>query len=320
MRKTINIVIVVFVLCLSFPALAQQDAQFSQYMFNTLFFNPAYAGIEGQPKFQAIHRSQWTLYKATFDDGTAPITQNFSFTTPILRLKSGIGLHMVNDQLGPMRNLEAQVSYAYHFPVKNGKLSLGLRGGIYSQTLNFDTYRYINPDDPVLKDRPGVESQIRPDMALGIFYRAEKYYGGISVNHILKSEFDFGSDELKNALQNTIYLTGGYDYDLTYQITLSPSVLVKSDLNTYSFEVSTIATYNQKYSAGLSFRQGDAISAILGVSLLPDNSLRLGYAFDYIIKAQVLKRPTSNEVMVSYTLPPPKINAKPIVRTPRFRH
>jgi hypothetical protein len=84
--------------------------------------------------------------------------------------------------------------------------------------------------------------------------------------------------------------------------------------------VSAIATYNDKFWGGLSFRQGDAAIVLVGVSLLKDNSLRLGYAFDYIIKARPLKRPTSNEIMLSYTLPPPVIRNKPITRTPRFRH
>jgi type IX secretion system PorP/SprF family membrane protein len=313
--------IVLFIIYIPLSSFAQQDAQFSQYMFNTLFLNPAYAGVEGQTKFQLIHRSQWTTYQSSFNDGgTAPITQNFSVNTPILRLKSGVGVHIVNDRLGPLRNLEAQVSYAYHFPVKNGKLSLGIRGGIYSQGIDFEKYRYIDPDDPILANRSGSEYQVRPDMALGLFYRAEKYYGGISINHIIKSEFNFGSDSLKNPLQNNLSFTAGYDYDLTYNIVLTPSVLVKSDFNTYSFEASAVATYNEKFWGGLSFRQGDAAIVLVGVSLLKDNSLRLGYAFDYIIKARALKRPTSNEFMLSYTLPPHTPKIKSITRTPRFRH
>jgi type IX secretion system PorP/SprF family membrane protein len=322
MRKTlINLsAIILFIIQFPLSSFAQQDAQFSQYMFNTLFLNPAYAGVEGQTRFQLIHRSQWTAYQASFDDGTAPITQNFSVNAPILRMKSGVGIHIVNDRLGPLRNLEAQVSYAYHFPVKNGKLSLGVRGGMYSQGIDFDLYRAIDPDDPTLSDRTGQEYQIRPDMALGVYYRSEKYYAGVSMNHLIRSEFDFGSDSLKNPLQNHLSFTAGYDYDLTYNIVLTPSVLLKSDFNTYSFEVSAVATYDEKFWGGLSFRQGDAAIILVGVSLLKDKSLRLGYGFDYIIKARPLKRPTSNEIMLSYTLPAPTANAKPIVRTPRFRH
>jgi hypothetical protein len=121
-------------------------------------------------------------------------------------------------------------------------------------------------------------------------------------------------------LENHIYLTGGYDYDLTYQIVLTPSFLVKSDFNTYSFEVSTLATYEQKFWGGLSFRQGDAIAAIVGIAFGKENAFRFGYAFDYVIKAQPVKRPTSNEVMLTYTLPTPVPSTKSVTRTPRFRY
>lgn len=319
MRKSLRYGLAISVLFLTSHSLfAQQDAQFSQYMFNTLYLNPAYAGVEGITRFQLIHRSQWTAYQASFDDGTAPITQNFSATTPIFSLKSGAGIHVVNDRLGPLQNLEAQIAYAYQFPIKNGKLSLGIRGGIYSQTLDFDLYRAINPEDPILQT--GKESQIRPDMAIGIFYQTEKYYGGLSMNHLIKSEFDFGIPTLQNPLANNLSFTAGYNYDLTYQIVLSPSVLFKSDFNTYSFEISTIATLNETFWGGLSFRQGDAAIALVGVNLLKDKTLRLGYAFDYIIRARELKRPTSNEIMLSYTLPAADPKSKPIIRTPRFRH
>ena len=301
-------------------SVAQQDPQFSQYMYNNLFINPAFSGVENRTKFQAIYRSQWTGYQATFDPGGAPNTGMISFNTPILRMRSGFGFFVANDRLGPVANTQAQISYAYHFPVGKGKLSLGVRGGMFTQALNFDLYRAINPDDPNLRDRTGRESQIRPDLGMGVFYTSEKFYGGVSVNHLTEAQFNFGLDQLKNPLNRHIYVTAGYYYDLTYQIVLAPAVLFKSDFNTTSFEVSTVATYNQKFSAGLSFRQGDAIAFLAGMSLMKDNSLRLGYAFDYIIRARAAKQPTSNELLLTYTLPykPPVV--KTIKRTPRFRN
>lgn len=310
-----------FFVCFGYAiANAQQDPQFTQYMYNNLFTNPAYAGVENRTKFQALYRSQWTAYQGTFDPGGAPGTAMFSLNTPILRLRSGIGFYIVNDRLGPQTNTQAQVAYSYHFPIGKGKLSLGIRGGMFSQSLDFDKYRAIDDSDPVLANRTGKELQIRPDLALGVFYTSEKFYGGLSVNHLSESEFNFGTDKLKNPLNRHIYITAGYYYDLTYQIVLSPSVLFKSDFNTTSFEVSTVATYNQKFSAGLSFRQGDAVGFLAGVSVLKDNSLRIGYSFDYIIKAQTVKQPTSNEFMLTYTLPQPKPVVKTIKRTPRFRN
>ena len=94
----------------------QQDPQFSQFMFNGLYYNPAVAGVDGLTQLTAIHRSQYAGYSATLDDGGAPNTQIVSFSAPVLR-SSGIGLYIVNDRLGNLNNLEAQVSYAYHLAV-----------------------------------------------------------------------------------------------------------------------------------------------------------------------------------------------------------
>ena len=127
-------------------------------------------------------------------------------------------------------------------------------------------------------------------------------------------------DKSRNALDNHSYFTAGYDYELNYNFIVTPSVLVKTDFVTYSVEASVIGTYNEKMYGGVSFRQGDAVIALLGYSLLKDNSLKLGYAFDYVIKAQDAKAATSHEIMISYTLPLISAGGKKIIRTPRFRH
>jgi type IX secretion system PorP/SprF family membrane protein len=296
----------------------QQDPQFTQYMLNMLFYNPAYAGIPGATNFTAIHRTQWFGYTSTFDGHGAPNTQVISANAPLLKLNSGVGFHIVNDNLGVVNNLEAQASFAYHLAIKNAKLSIGLRAGFYSQTMDFDKYRAIDPDDPLLAS--GQESQMRPDMAAGLYYRAAKYYAGISVNHIIQSKFDFGVDSLRNALKSHLYLTGGYAYDLNYDIVLKPSFLVKTDLNTYSFELSLLASLREKLWGGLSYRQSDAMIAMIGYSFMKDDTFKVGYAFDYIINAQEAKQPTSHEFLLSYTLPVLGNGEHKIIRTPRFRH
>src|SRR5690606_29580811 len=109
---------------------AQQDPIFTQYMFNNLYLTPAHAGVDGVTRFSAIHRSQWIGYQSSFGDGGAPMTQMITFNTPIYRLKSGAGVYVLNDRLGPVNNLEAQVSYAYHLGIKESKLSFGIKAGI----------------------------------------------------------------------------------------------------------------------------------------------------------------------------------------------
>ena len=298
---------------------AQQDPQFSQYMFNNLYLTPAYAGVDGVTKMTALYRNQWTGYQASFDDGGAPTTQMVSFNTPIFKLRSGFGAYVMSDRQGAQNNLEIQASYAYHLGIKDSKLSFGIRLGAFVQTLDYDQYRAIHENDPNIPGE-GKASQMRPDMAFGIFYRSEKYYGGIGFNHLLKSEFDFGVPTQRNALENHLYFTGGYIHEVSFDLKLTPTFLVKTDLNEFSFELGLIGTYKDTMWAGLSFRESDAVILILGYSLLKDKSLRLGYAADFTIKDSSAKSVTSNELMLSYELPVNPGSGKKVVRTPRYRH
>ncbi|MTI39612.1 PorP/SprF family type IX secretion system membrane protein [Fulvivirga lutimaris] len=301
-------------------ALAQQDAQFSYYMKNMLYYNPAFAGSEGITQITLLHRTQWAGYASTFDDGGAPQTQVFSVTTPIYKFRSGFGAHIVNDNLGPLNNLEVQMSYAYHLGIKNSKLSFGLRMGVFSQSIDYDQYRAIQPDDPALIDKSGKESQVRPDMALGVYFRSEKYYVGGSFNHVLKSEFDFGVNNVRNALENHAYLTLGYIHNVNFDLKLSPSMMVQTDFNEYSFIIGGLAYYKDTMWGGASFRQGDDVNILLGYNFLKDKSLSFGYSFGYVIKDQDAKQATTHEVLLSYQLPVNPGTGKKVVRTPRFRH
>jgi len=297
----------------------QQDPQFTHYMFNTLYYNPAYAGVEGLTKATAIHRSQWLGYQSTFDgSGGAPTTQIVSFTSPIYKLKSGFGAYIVNDRLGPQNNLEAQASYAYHLPVKKGKLSFGMKAGMYSQTINFKLYRPIDQNDPILNSK-GKESQVRPDLAVGAFLQREKYYFGLSFNHLINSTFDFGLSQ-RNALETHAYITGGYYYEVNFDLRLQLSTLIKSDFTKTTFDIGGIAYYKDIMWGGLSFRQSEAAIVMLGYTLLKDKSLKLGYGLDYVIKDQDAKQPTSHEFLLMYQLPINPASGKKVVRTPRYRH
>lgn len=300
-------------------ALAQQDPQFTQYMFNSMYVTPAFAGVEGVTQLTAIHRSQWLGYESSFNDGGAPTTQLISFNSPIYKLRSGFGVYAVNDKLGPQNNIEAHAMYAYHLGLRDSKLSFGLKVGFYSQSINYDQYRAIHPDDPLLSGRAGKESQIRPDVGFGLFYRAEKFYLGAGMNHLTRAEFDFGINQARNALENHLNFTGGYFYEVNFDLTLMPTVLVKTDFKEYSFDLGVIATLKDKMWAGLSFRQSEAANVLLGYSFLKDQSLRLGYAIDIVVKDQEAKENFSHELMLSYQLPV-YATGKKVVRTPRYRH
>jgi type IX secretion system PorP/SprF family membrane protein len=318
----------IFLLLLSMAigerAVAQQDAQFSHYMFNSMYLNAGYAGMDGAPRFMLIHRSQWAGYGPG-----APTTQVLTFNAPLMRLNSGVGIQIVNDAIGPWNNMEAQLSYSYHFALGSGKLGLGIRGGVFSKAVNRGLLRAREGGDEVVEGSPNsasVDSQFRPDMAAGVWYKTERYYAGIGVNHLLRTEFDFevkpapGQASEGNRLENHINLTAGYNYELSYALVLTPSFLIKSDFKSTQFEVSTIATYNDRFWGGLSYRHQDAAIVMAGFSMLKDNALRFGYGFDYTIPNAAAKQPTSHEVFLTYTLPAAVQGSKPIIRTPRFRH
>jgi type IX secretion system PorP/SprF family membrane protein len=299
-------------------ARAQQDPQFTQYMFNNLYLTPAYAGVEGITQVTAFHRSQWLGYESSFGDGGAPTTQMINFTAPIYKLRSGFGFYATSDRLGAQTNNEIQASYAYHLGIKDSKLSFGIKLGAFTQSVNFDKLRAIQQNDPAIVGK-GKESQIRPDVGVGVFYRAEKYYAGFGLNHLTQAEFDFGTT-LRNALSSHLNVTAGYFYEVNFDLKLSPSVLVKTDFKEYSFDFGVIATLKDKMWGGLSFRQSEAANLLLGYSFLKDKSLKLGYAIDVVVKDRDAKATSSHEMMLSYQLPVNPGSGKKVVRTPRYRH
>lgn len=308
----------VLMLLLGAGAFAQQDALFTQYMFNNLYVTPAFAGVDGVTRLTAVHRSQWLGYQSSFGDGGAPTSQLVTFNTPIYKLKSGFGAYIMNDKLGPQNNLEAQAMYAYHLGIKESKLSFGIKLGLYSQTVNGKYYRYIQEGDPLIVE--GKESQVRPDLGLGIFYRAEKYYAGVGFNHLLHSKFDFGADSVRGALENHINFTGGYFYEVSFDLKLQFSAAVRTDLNKTQVDFAGIAHIKDTMWGGLAFRQSEAASLLLGYSIFKDKSLKIGTAVDFIVKDQAAKENFSLEFMLSYDLPVNPGSGKKVVRTPRYRH
>lgn len=294
---------------------AQQDAQLSQYMYNNLYITPASAGVDGITRFTALHRSQWLGYQSSFDGGGAPTSQLISFTTPIYKLNSGFGAYVLHDQLGPQNNLEIQTMYAYHLGIRESKLSIALKIGAYAQTFDYDKYRMIEQEDL----GNGKETQVKPDVGLGAMFRTEKYYVGVGFNHLTRATFDFGGNT-RNSLENHVNFTAGYYHDVNFDLQLMPTILVKTDFNEYSFDLGLIATYRNTMWGGLSFRQSEALNAILGYALLKDKSLKLGYSIDIVLIDKKAKTGSSHEIMLTYDLPVNPGSGKKIVRTPRYRH
>ncbi|MEX2569241.1 MAG: type IX secretion system membrane protein PorP/SprF [Cyclobacteriaceae bacterium] len=297
----------------------QQDAQFTQYMYNGMYYNPAFAGKESGYAFSALHRSQWLDYTTSTGSGGAPNTQVLTFSGKLDKANLGFGLVAVNDNIGPVTNQEVNLSLAYHLRLGRGQLSIGASGGFFSSSINYDEFLPVNPDPNV--PIGGSENQINPNVAVGLMYDRNNFYIGLSSRNLNEPSFDFGDGALENRLENHNYALVGYRINTFALFSVEPSILVKSvSLNNFSYDLSVIGTYNKTISLGLAYRGEESASILLGYSLLRDNSLNLGYAFDLVVGGLEAKSPTSHEFMLTYNLPQVSREMERIIqRTPRFR-
>ena len=298
---------------------AQQIPQFTQYLYTGNFFNPALAGKSEGLQFSAIHRSQWQGYTATSGAGTPPTTQLITLQNRVKNKNFGYGLTVVNDQLGATSNLEVSLQGSYHKKIQRTQLSFGGYLGVSNSTLDFEELQFVNPEPSL--PLSGTESQLAMDMGAGLMVDRGDFYVGLSGRHLNQASYDFGDGNYANRLQMHNYLLMGYRMRPIGQLRIEPSILLKSlRTHTLSYEVSVIATLQNKVNGGIAYRGEESVSLILGYSLLKDNSLKLGYAFDLVVGGVDAKSPTSHELMLRYAWSDvSKTVTRVIQRTPRFR-
>ncbi|TAH13867.1 MAG: type IX secretion system membrane protein PorP/SprF [Runella slithyformis] len=307
----------------SLQTYAQQDSQFSLFNFNQLYFNPASVGNDGLTRFQIVNRSQYTGYQTSSGDGGAPNTFMVSASVPLPFIKSAVGIHYVNDRIGASGSQEVQLSYAYQLKINDNTLALGARVGFFNRFIDFSRLVAREPGDPQIPT--GRIGLTQPDLALGAYYDATDFYVGLGVNHLNRPQFRFTGTGDPNALTPNVYLNAGYRWEPIYGLEVQPMVLLKSPVafsgKTFSVEGGAMATYEEKYFFGLTYRLQDAIGILGGVNLLSDGSLRVAAAFDIVTPGgKTIKSPLSYEILLSYALPAPRLGKKTIVRTPRFRY
>lgn len=300
--------------------MAQQLPQFSHYGFNGMYISPGYAGITERTELTGIFRYQWVGYQGSFDDGGSPRTGLFSLSLPLHALKGGIGVSVLQDQLGATTISNANVAYSQHIKIGSGRLGIGIQGGI--TRISKGNYRAIDLDDPSV---PFNSSDRKFDMGAGIWYQAEKFYFGLGANNLLRSKFVFEDVEGSNTTgtgtvtaENHIYLTGGVNIPVSSSVIVTPTAIAKYDLNQLSLEAGARATINEKYWLGAGYRVQEAITGLAGVSFLKENALKFGLAYDLTNFGVEAKTKSSYELMLSYIFPKPANLKRPPVKTPRY--
>jgi type IX secretion system PorP/SprF family membrane protein len=300
-------------------ATAQQDAQYSQYMYSPLYLNPAAAGGDGKNiEFGITHRQQWLGYTASFDQGGSPVSFMGFASVPLRFLHGGVGLVVQNDRLGPINNFSMVMSYAFREEVQNGYVSAGIQAGIYSMGLDFSILRFREGGDPL--EGKGNQTQMRPDFGIGIQLTKKKYNIGFSINHVLRPTFSFAGAADAARLNYHGNLMGGVNFDINENITVRPSALIRTDFKTFSAQASVMGSYQEKFHVGVGLRNSMNVDdAIAFIGFNPTKALHIGYSFDYVVSGVAAKAPTSHEVILRYTIPMLMPVLPPIIRTPRFR-
>lgn len=270
----------------------QQRPQYTQYMYNTQTLNPGYTGTQGKLAASILYRSQWVGI-----DGS-PETQSFS-AHGLVRDRIGVGLTLLNDNLGATNNFEVNANFAYH--VKTGAattLSFGLNAGLDILNVDYTKGNFQNELDPTFQENL---NEMRPIVGAGIFYYGEKWYMGASSNNLLNSQLYDDGDSAVTERKSQYYIMGGYVFDLSDSVKFKPAVLAKLVSSApVSVDVSANFLLKERLSLGVAYRYDDAVSALAGFYIT--NNFFLGYAYDYSVTGLENYNDGSHEIILTYNL------------------
>lgn len=266
--------LIIFILAGSIHVQAQQEPMYSQYMFNMLNINPAYAGSRGVLTATALYRDQWVGI-----DG-APKTTSIGFDMPVKEKKIGLGFQLYDDKLGIERTTGLNASYAFRIQLTgSGTLSLGLQAGLLNYRANYSEVRTFQPNDPAFNQNI---SGILPSAAAGIYYNSDKFYLGISTPALLKTKISYDNQADISSVSGRdlhLYLASGFVTRLNNDLVLKPSILVKAVSGApVEFDLNANLWIQNILSFGFSYRTGDAYVGMAELQL--SRQLRFGYAYD----------------------------------------
>lgn len=289
------ILICVMSICFINNAHAQQDPHYTQYMYNTMNVNPAYAGSRGHTVITAIGRIQWVGFEG------APNTQNLTYDTPLGYSGLGLGINLMNDELGPSKEtyLDGNLSYTIQTG-EDGNLAFGLRLG--GRLLNIDWSKGSAQDENDGSFEP-INNRFLPTIGAGIYYYKPKWYIGLSVPNMLRKEH-YDADRPKGDIaveRAHFFLIAGYVFDLNENVKFKPATLLKAVPGApLSLDVSANFLFNEKFRAGLAWRWDDSISALLGFQA--SRSLLIGYSYDLTTSNYNVTNSGTHELMLQYQI------------------
>lgn len=296
MRKNFIKAIVIFA---TFNLYAQQDSQFTNYMYNTVNINPGYAGTRGALSVFGLRRNQWVGL-----DG-APVTNTFALNTPIGNSKLGFGLSVINDKIGPSEenSISADISYTIDMSDRF-KLSFGLKGTANLLNVNFNKLNIYNQGDAL--SQQNIDNRFSPNFGVGLYLHSDKTYIGLSVPNTLETKhFDKSANDLASssvaAERLHFYLIGGHVFQLSESVKLKPALLTKVVQGSpLQVDVSSNFLIHEKLTLGLSYRWDAAFSALAGFQV--SDSWFVGYGYDMEVTKLANYNSGSHEIFLRFEL------------------
>lgn len=290
----------------SVAGFAQQDAQFTQYMHNTITINPAYAGSRGVMSVFGLYRTQWVGL-----DG-APETSTLSLNTPV-NDKIGLGFSLINDKIGPTNENNFSVDFSYSIPTSaTTKLSFGIKGS--GNIFNLDPSK-LTPEDQGDEQFSNFKNKFTPNVGAGVYWHSDKGYIGLSVpNFIETNRYDDNETAIFKDKIN-YYLIAGYVFNLDQyeMIKFKPAALAKMvEGSPLQVDVSANFMFNDKFVAGVSYRWSAALSAMAGFQI--NKNMYIGYAYDHETTNLNHYNSGSHEIFLRYEF----LNNYSRITSPRF--
>ncbi len=279
---------------LTTAALAQQDPQFTQYMFNMLALNPAYAGSAERVSVKALSRHQWVGFEG------APTTQTLTLHSPVWHESLALGGTMMRDSHGPITQYTFMADVAYRIFMGENKLAFGIKGGLNLLQGKFGELSPEMAGDAVFQQN--VNTKLDPQFGFGVMYYSDRYYIGLSTPKLLRTEF-FDTDSLafisEPGQRAHYFLSGGYVFDLGLYHKFKPTFLVKAvEGAPISFDLSANFLFLEKFWLGAMYRHTDAVGVL--AQYLLTNDLSVGYAYDYPLSPLRNFSGGSHEIMIGY--------------------
>ncbi|WP_318345869.1 PorP/SprF family type IX secretion system membrane protein [Flagellimonas baculiformis] len=264
---------VILMICTMSFLHAQQDAQYTQYMYNTVSVNPAYAGSRGHLSIAALYRNQWLGL-----DG-APETQTLNIHTPMGYRGVGLGLSIVNDKIGPTSETYFDVDFSYTIQTSwEGRLSFGLKASAHMLDIRYSELDEFEVD-PQLQSQQDIRNKFSPNIGAGVYYHTDRFYVGLSAPRILETtHFDESSVSTAKEQINMYFITG-YVWDLNPFLKFKPTLLTKA-VQGAPLQVDLSANFmlNERFIGGVAYRWDAAFSGLFGFML--SDQLMLGLAYD----------------------------------------